>query len=155
MAMTTSTPPRLRHNDHQMVPLFLVRAMFALMLGAIALVGFAQLSGVPNVGAVSNETIVAERLLVMTGDRSGIYTVTSEDGTLLASSSDPLDGFIGVIGRVIDRNRVVAGVAANEPVRLVRRNNGRLAIIDDAAGWSVELIGYGADNVAAFATLLP
>jgi hypothetical protein len=39
-------------------------------------------------------------------------------------------------------------------LRLVRRANGHTAIIDPATDWSIELIGYGADNIAAFARLL-
>jgi hypothetical protein len=40
------------------------------------------------------------------------------------------------------------------PLRLVRRENGHVAILDDTTGWSIELIGYGQDNVAAFAKLI-
>jgi hypothetical protein len=39
-------------------------------------------------------------------------------------------------------------------LRLVRRENGHVAILDDTTGWSIELIGYGQDNVAAFAKLI-
>jgi hypothetical protein len=63
-------------------------------------------------------------------------------------------GFIGVIGRVFDRDRQVAGVADNPSLFVVRRENGNVAIIDRSIDLSVELIGYGTDNVAAFAKLL-
>ena len=42
--------------------------------------------------------------------------------------------------------------SVSEPV--VRRDNGNIAILDDTTGMAVELIGYGKDNVAAFAQLL-
>uniref|UniRef100_UPI002FDA3FD7 photosynthetic complex assembly protein PuhC n=1 Tax=Yoonia sp. TaxID=2212373 RepID=UPI002FDA3FD7 len=71
-----------------------------------------------------------------------------------ASSSDDLGGFIGVMGRVIDRERFKQNIAGNPPVQVVRRENGNVAILDDATGLRVELIGYGKDNVAAFAKLL-
>jgi hypothetical protein len=63
-------------------------------------------------------------------------------------------GFLGVIGRVFDRDRKVAGVVGNPPVQVVRRENGNIAVIDPSIDLSVELIGYGKDNVAAFGNLL-
>ena len=50
---------------------------------------------------------------------------------------------------------MLEGVAGNPPLQLVRRENGHTAIIDPATNWSIELIGHGADNIAAFARLLP
>ena len=90
----------------------------------------------------------------MVGDRSGIYEVMTTDGQLIASSSDEKAGFIGVMGRVIDRERFVHDLTGNAPITVVRRENGNIAIIDDTTDLSVELIGYGKDNVAAFAKLL-
>jgi putative photosynthetic complex assembly protein len=39
-------------------------------------------------------------------------------------------------------------------VRLIRFEDGRIALKDDLTGWRAELIGFGADNTAAFARLL-
>jgi len=55
---------------------------------------------------------------------------------------------------VIDRERLVAGVAGTPPLQIVRRENGNVAILDPSTGMATELIGYGRDNVAAFAKLL-
>lgn len=145
---------QMRHRDRDMVPKVLVRGMFALMLSALGIVAFAQLTDRPNVGALYEAPIVAERAIVISGDRTGTYAVHDTDGTLIAMSSDHKAGFIGVIGRVIDRQRDVHNVASDAPLRLVRRENGNVAIIDPTAALSVELIGYGADNVAAFARLI-
>ena len=145
---------QMRHRDKEMVPRFLVQAMFGLMAATLALVAYAQWFDVPNKGVLVEAPIVQSLEIVMIGDRSGTYEVTGTDGTLLASSADYKGGFLGVIGRVFERERFVHDVSSDAPVTVVRRENGNIAVIDDTTGLSVELIGYGKDNVAAFARLL-
>lgn len=146
---------QMRHRDRDMVPRILVQGMFALMFTSVAIVAFAQWTGAPNSGVLIEAPVVQERTIVLTGGRDMTYTVTdAASDDVLAHSSDHLAGFIGVIGRVLERDRLVKGVEGTPPVRLVRRENGNVAIIDDSTGLVVELIGYGADNVAAFAKLL-
>ena len=146
---------QMRHRDRDMVPRILVQGMFALMAASVALVALAQWTGRPNTGVLIAAPVVTERAVLLQGGRDMTYTVTdAATGAVIARSSDPLDGFIGVIGRVIDRDRLVNRIEGTPPVRLVRRDNGHTAIIDDATGLTIELIGYGADNVAAFARLL-
>jgi putative photosynthetic complex assembly protein len=142
---------QMRHRDREMVPLVLVRAMFALMIGSVLLVAYARLTDRPKEGVLIEAPVVAERLLFLSGDRNGVYEVRDESGAVIARSSDDRAGFIGVIGRVLDRRRQVRGVVGEQPVRVVRRENGHIAVIDDSTGLVVELIGYGPDNVAAFA----
>jgi putative photosynthetic complex assembly protein len=142
---------QMKHRDRDMVPKFLVQGMFALMLGAVALVTYAQLTDRPNEGVLVQAPIVAEVSLTLTGQGRDVYTVTNAAGDIVALSSDDKAGFIGVMGLVIDRRRDTYGVTGNPPVRVVRRDNGHIAVIDDATGLVTELIGYGADNVAAFA----
>jgi hypothetical protein len=38
---------------------------------------------------------------------------------------------------------------------VLRREDGRIELIDDTTGWSADLMGNGRDNVAAFARLVP
>ncbi len=145
---------QMRHRDKEMVPRILVQGMFALMLASLGIVAYAQWAQVPNRGVLVEAPVVQSLDIVMTGDRNGIYQVMGTDGTLLASSADHKAGFIGVIGRVVDRKRLVYGLTSEQPLQVVRRENGNIAIIDETTAMSVELIGYGADNVAAFARLL-
>ena len=145
---------QMRHRDKEMVPRFLVQAMFGLMAATLSIVAYAQWFDVPNRGVLIEAPITQSLEIVMVGDRSGIYEVMTIDGQLIASSSDEKAGFIGVMGRVIDRERFVHDLTGNAPITVVRRENGNIAIVDDTTDLSVELIGYGADNVAAFAKLL-
>jgi len=124
------------------------------MAATLSIVAYAQWFDVPNRGVLIEAPITQSLEIVMVGDRSGIYEVMTTDGQLIASSSDEKAGFIGVMGRVIDRERFVHDLTGNAPITVVRRENGNIAIVDDTTDLSVELIGYGADNVAAFAKLL-
>ena len=144
----------MRRNDEQMVPTFLVVAMFGLMFGCLVLVAYSKEHNLPMTGVLVEAPVVQSLEIVMTGDRSGVYSVHDTAGNLLATSSDEMAGFLGVIGRVFDRDRKVAGVIGNPPVQVVRRENGNIAVIDPTIDLSVELIGYGKDNVAAFGNLL-
>ena len=145
---------QMRHRDKEMVPRFLVQAMFALMAASLAIVAYAQWNDVPNRGVLIETPVVQSLDIVMEGDRNGIYTVATVDGTQIASSADEKGGFIGVMGRVIDRERFVQDQPSNAPITVVRRESGNIAIIDEITDLRVELIGYGKDNVAAFAKLL-
>ena len=147
---------RMRHPDNkELVPRFLVQAMFALMIGTIALAAFARLTNRPMEGVLERAPIVAEREVILTGERSGLYTVTdAATGAQIALSSDDKAGFIGVMGRMIDRARQLDDITGNDPVRVVRREDGHIAIIDDKTGMAVEVTGYGADNAAAFARIV-
>ena len=145
---------QMRHRDKEMVPSILVVAMFGLMAATTAIVAYAQLSGTPDVGVLEAAPIEKSREIVLIGDRSGVYTAQELDGTVLAVSSDSKAGFLGVMGRVVDRERLLHGVGSDAPITVVRRTNGNTAILDETTGMAVELIGYGADNVAAFAQFL-
>jgi len=148
------SPNTMKHPETILVPPFVARAMFALMIAAVGLVAYAKITDKPLVAVVQQAPVVQSLDVVITGDKSGIYTVASPDGTLLARSSDDMAGFLGVMGRVIDRERRVHGVTGTPPLQIVRRDNGNVAILDPTTGMATELIGYGADNVAAFAKLL-
>ena len=145
---------QMRHRDKEMVPTILVKAMFGLMLATTGIVAYAQWSGTPDVGVLQVAPVEQSRQIVLIGDRSGVYTVSDVDGTQLAISSDTKAGFLGVMGRVVDRERELRGVTSDAPITVVRRTNGNTAILDDTTGMAVELIGYGTDNVAAFSQFL-
>ncbi len=152
--MSGQLQTQMRHRDKEMVPRALVVGMFSLMLASVAIVTFAQLADVPNTGVLREASVVRQVDIVLVGDRSGHYEALTTDGREIADSAGTRDGFIGVMGRVIDRQRMLHKVEGNPPVSVVRRENGHVAIIDPATGMVVELIGYGADNVAAFADIV-
>lgn len=141
-------------NENELVPRFLVRAMFGLMAFTLLLVAYAQITGHAKTGVLIEAPIVAERQVNLIGTREGAVTVTDMDGSVLTYSTEDKNGFIGVIWRVFDRQRYAEGADKTAPVRVVRRENDHIAVIDTATDLTVELIGYGSDNIAAFAKLI-
>lgn len=155
MASFNELSNEMKHRDREMVPRFLVIAMFTLMAASLALVSYARLTDRPVSSTVAHSDIVDEIAVTLTGSRSAGVAVIGTDGTQLAHSNDAKAGFIDVIWVAVMRERKVQNATLDAPVRVVRRENGRVAVLDDATGWKIELIGYGQDNVAAFAKLLP
>ena len=148
-----SLSEQMKMRDKEMVPRALVRAMFALMAASVALVTYAQLSGHPDVGVLHEAPITQSRTVTLVPHGLGSYDVM-EDGVRLAGTDDYKGGFYGVIGRILDRRRMIHGADPSAPIEVVRRENGNVAILDPQTDFTIELIGYGADNIAAFARLL-
>lgn len=152
--VTASLANQMKARDREMVPRVLVIAMFSLMAASLAIVAFARITEQPLRGVPALAPIAAERAITLDGTRSEGVAVLDQTGAQIAFSGTDKAGFIDVIWVSVMRERKVQGVAGNPPLTLVRRTDGRTAILDPATGWSIELIGYGADNVAAFARLI-
>lgn len=151
---THSLANQMKMRDREMVPRALVIAMFGLMALTLALVSYARITDHPLTGVPVESAIVKEMPITLIGARSGGVTIEDASGTEIAWSFRDKAGFIDVIWVSVSRERKVQGVTGNPELRLVRRANGHTAIIDPATNWSIELIGYGQDNIAAFARLL-
>ncbi|MFQ6546633.1 photosynthetic complex assembly protein PuhC [Aestuariibius sp. 2305UL40-4] len=145
---------QMKLRDKEMVPRILVRAMFALMVASLALVSYATLTDRPKVGTLPASTVAKEVIVTLDMSERERVIVLDTAGAELARSDDTRMGFLGVIGRAVDRERVTHGADRSAPVRVARLENGHIAIFDDETDWSVELVGYGKDNVAAFAALV-
>ncbi|KIN75461.1 photosynthetic complex assembly protein PuhC [Sulfitobacter guttiformis] len=154
LSRTASLANQMKERDRDMVPRFLVIAMFSLMAASLALVAFAKLTGMPPTAIASLPEIVAERTVTFAGDRSSGIVLLDEAGTEIATSTEDKAGFIDVVWVAVMRERKVQQTDPNAPIRIVRRDGGRVDVIDDSTGWQLELIGYGKDNVAAFARLI-
>lgn len=148
--MSSQTLPK----DREMVPRFFVRAMFGLVLVVLILVTYARLTDRPLEAMPSNGPIVQERVIHIFGTMAGAAKVLDADGTLIADLDPTKGGFIAGIWRSLNHERAKTGADKHAPVRLVRFDDGRLAIFDDTTNFRVELMGFGADNTAAFARLL-
>ena len=151
---THADKPRFRSPQGDLVPRSMVRLIGALMLACLVLVTYSVATGRPLESTPPVSEVVQERLLVLVGEMSGAARVLDENGALIAEYSAEKGGFIAGVSRVIERERGKARVALDGPVRLVRMENGRLALSDPSTGWSADLMGFGADNSAAFAKLL-
>jgi len=153
--MTQISPTMKLPEDREMVPRTLVVAMFTLMGVTLALTAFATLTDRTHVGVLAESPVVVETQLSLIGTREGNVAVLNANGIQIAHSAEDKQGFIGVIWRVMERRRLLAGNPGSvEPIRLVRRENGHIVLIDPVTDMTVPLIGYGPDNIAAFARLI-
>ncbi|MFY9209749.1 MAG: photosynthetic complex assembly protein PuhC [Aestuariivita sp.] len=150
----TPNTPRLRHKDDELVPIFLVRAMFALVVVCLVLVAAARITGRPLEGTPPDAPVIAERAVFLSGDTSGAALVLDANGSVLADLPGEEGGFIAGVQRVIDRERSKHGVPLDAPVLVQLREGNRLSILDPSTGWSADLMGFGASNFRSFARLL-
>ncbi len=139
-------------RDPEMIPRPLLLAMLGLVLATLALTTFSVVTGREKVGQPQDAAIVQQRSIILQGGGAQAVTVLNEDGQLLMDL--PHGGFITVIQNGLERARTVARADQSAPVRIVEYANGRLSVIDDTTGWSVELGSFGSDNRAAFERLI-
>lgn len=152
--MTMPVHPYKASPEVDLIPRFLGRSLSALVLICLALVTMATLTDRPLESTPPREAVVAERIIILSGDMSGAARVMDVNGQVIAELSPEQGGFIAGVYRVLVRERTKHGVAIDGPVRLVRTENNRIAIYDDTIGWSADLMGFGLTNTRAFARLL-
>lgn len=141
-----------RRPEREMIPKGLLIAMAALALSSLVLVSFSVITKRPQEGVPASSQPLSETLLILEGQSAQAVTVRDANGNLLMDL--PHGGFITVIQNAMQRERTVAGVQGNPPIKIVRYQNGRLVAEDPVTGWSAELYAFGDDNKAAFERLL-
>jgi putative photosynthetic complex assembly protein len=152
--MTMPVHPYKTRPEVDLIPRFLGRALTAVVLTCLALVTMATLTDRPLEATPPALPVVAERMIILSGDMSGAARVLDTNGQVIAELSPEQGGFISGVYRVLVRERTKHGVALDTPVRLVRTEGNRIAIYDDTIGWSADLMGFGLTNTRAFARLL-
>jgi putative photosynthetic complex assembly protein len=138
--------------ERDMIPKPLLVAILALVVTSLAIVGAAAVTGRAHVGVPKAATILAERSVILQGGGAQAVTVLAADGSVMMDL--PHGGFITVIQNGLERARTNAGLDQSLPVRIIKYDNGRLTVLDDASGWSAELGAFGSDNRAAFERLM-
>jgi putative photosynthetic complex assembly protein len=149
-----STPETRFHrpDTNDMIPPVITKAMIGLALVTLLMVAFAKITDRPMAAVPPAADIVRERTVSLIGGGAQAVTVLDENGDLLADLSH--GGFVTVIQNGLQRQRLVHGVDADLPVRIVEYANGRLTVHDDLTGFRVELRNFGGDNSDAFARLM-
>lgn len=148
----TLRPPR--RSDRELVPRFLLRAVGALILACLVLVTYARVTNMPLSAVPGDGPIAKERTIVIYSDMSGRAQILDLNGEVVATLPPDQGGFISGVSRALARERTKYSIAADAPVRLVQYADGQLALHDTQTPWRAQLIGFGADNAAAFRDLL-
>lgn len=153
----TRAEQKLVVRDKEMVPVVLVRAMFILCVCVLIIVSYARLTDRPLSAmppTVEDVPVVMERSIRIFGELNGSARVLDADGNLIANFTPEEGGFVAGVYRVLERERGAVGAMASDPIRLVRFADGRVSLRDTYTDFRAELVGFGADNEAAFARLL-
>lgn len=154
--VTPATAPRRpamrRTDNNDMIPIGLIRAMFALALSSLALVSYAVWTDRPLVAVPPDAPVISEHRIVLVGGGAQAVTVLDADRNLIADMAH--GGFVTVIQNGLQRERFMHGLSPELPIRIVAYGNGRLTAHDDYTGWRVELGAFGDQNRAAFERLI-
>jgi putative photosynthetic complex assembly protein len=154
MQTQTVDKARIHATERELVPRLFVRAMFGMVMLCLVMVSAYRWLDGPVQYTAPDSPVVIEKTLFLEGAMSGAAKVFAEDGTVIAEYAPEEGGFISGMWRVLQRERTKARVDLNGPVIVRARENDRLEIFDPSTGWGADLMGFGADNSAAFARLL-
>ncbi|MBO6882829.1 MAG: pullulanase [Marivita sp.] len=154
MQTQTVDKARIHATERELVPRLFVRAMFGMVMLCLVMVSAYRWLDGPVQYTAPDSPVVIEKTLFLEGAMSGAAKVFAEDGTVIAEYAPEEGGFISGMWRVLQRERTKARVDLNGPVMVRARENNRLEIFDPSTGWGADLMGFGADNSAAFARLL-
>jgi putative photosynthetic complex assembly protein len=144
--MTVTSPeaprrPAPKPVDREKLQRRAVWLMFSFVVLTLAAVTVFRLSGAEPIAQPPTTAIAAERLVLLERpERNGpVFVRDAETGRLMARSDRNKNGFIDVIGRVVDRQRLVDGTDPDAPLRVVRFDSGRISLIDVDSGRRIEI----------------
>lgn len=150
MRAAISSPERQR----EVISRRLLRAMGLLVASSLAIVTYARVTDRPLEAMPVDGKIVDERVVHVFADMNGAAKILDVDGSVIADLPPTEGGFIAGVWRAVTFERHKIGVDPDAPVTLMRFEDGRLALRDEAGEGRYELIGFGPGNAAAFARLL-
>jgi putative photosynthetic complex assembly protein len=113
-----------------------------------------RLANIGTVHAPESAAAVSRELTFVDRATGGVEVKDARTGETLEIILPGEGGFVRGVMRSFARERRLAGAVGETPVRLVRAENGRLWIIDDATGRRVELDAFGPQNIGAFGRYL-
>jgi putative photosynthetic complex assembly protein len=107
----------------------------------------------PLVGVSPKTKVVAELTLNFVERGRFDVVVFDQSGNLLAESTDGSSGFLGVVYNAVKRERIKKRVVTDNYLRLIRYDNGRLVVVDDATDLEIQVNSFGSKNLNVFSSL--
>ncbi len=151
--MTDLTPTQTV-KQVEMISRAMIRAIFTLIIGVLALVSYASFTGRTPSAVVPEGAVIKSRMIIIEAEHSGAARIFTAEGELIADLSAKQGGFISSVDRSLRRKRVVADLPQGGPVLLTLDDLNRFKISDPQSGWSADLMAFGSSNIGAFAKLL-
>jgi putative photosynthetic complex assembly protein len=101
-----------------------------------------------------SEAIESRDIRVLDRQAGGLEIRDGKSGDVIDVILPGEGGFVRGVMRSFARERRQGEVGSESPVRVLRRQDGRVAIADPVNGREIELNAFGATNVASFAKYL-
>lgn len=149
-------------NEHRhdiKIPLGVLIAIAAILIGTISAVALFRISGTEPVAQVPHpEHVVAMRQLRFTdGDQGTVMVHEVKDGKpdeLIHVIQAAEGGFIRGVLRSLARARRAAGISDEAPFVLIEQANGILLLEDPMTAQRIDLQAFGPSNIESFKALL-
>ena len=140
-------------NQGEIMPKKFLGALGLLLLVVLALVFTYRYMDYPLVGVPPKSTIVKEISLDFVERNRFDVIVLDKYGEVLAESTDGTNGFLGVVFNAVKRERIKKRISADNTLRMVQYENGRVVIIDDWTGMEIQVNSFGEKNLEVFGLL--
>lgn len=124
-----------------------------LLAVTMALVAFGRITGIGKLKTPVADAVRSVEIRFHDTPDGGI-SVTYGDGRPLTELAAGTNGFIRGVMRSLARARRLDRIEVDPPFRLTLWSDHRLTIEDPATSQSLDLSGFGQDNLTAFARLL-
>lgn len=130
-------------------------ATFAFVLATLAIVTFGRGLKEHPLDLLRDSEVVASRMLRFEDRADGaVVAIDDKTGGVIATAEPGTNGFLRGALRGMMRARKRDGMAYSEPMKLERRADGELVLIDSSTGSVIALNAFGRTNAAVFGTML-
>ena len=130
-------------------------ATFAFVLATLAIATFGRGMKETPFQLMGEAEIIASRMLRFEDRADGaVIVIDHETGGVIATAEPGTNGFLRGTLRGLMRARKRDGLAYSEPMKLERRADGELVLIDSKLGTVIALNAFGRTNAAIFGTML-
>ena len=137
----------------EIIPKRFVQALVILVIFVLISVFTFRLLDLPLFGVAPKAKILQEITLEFVERNRFDVVVIDKYGKVRAKSSDGFNGFLGVVFNAIKRERIKKDVEGDNFLRIVQYENGRIAVIDDWTGMTIQVNSFGNKNLEVFRLL--
>ena len=143
------------HAHEPPLPRLVLRAVMGLILFSFVAVVIGQVTQRGLVMTGEAQAIETRRLTFESLQTGELAIRDAESERMVALLPQGKDGFILGVLRGLNRSRAVTRTSGPEVYVLTRWDDGRLSLTDPLTEERIDVNGFGRDNLAAFAQLLP
>ena len=143
----------LHTRNKDIIPKRFLQALGLVVMIALFSVFLFRMMGLPLVGVPPKANVVQEISLNFVERNRFDVLVLDKYGKVLADSTDGNSGFLGVVYNAVKRERIKKRVVSTDALRLVKYDNGRITVIDDATDLEVQVNSFGQKNLEVFGLL--